>query len=162
MRSFVTEPMSYGTLHLAGDAAHIVPPTGAKGLNLAVADVQVLATAIVERFTSGRMEALERYSSTSLERVWAAEHFSWWMTSLLHRFPDGDPFAHRLQVAELRKVMKSTALQTVLAEQYVGAPMPGMSGQAALPHDAANRSITSRQRRIAEQVAQWTPIEGKT
>lgn len=162
MRSFVTEPMSYGTLHLAGDAAHIVPPTGAKGLNLAVADVQVLAAAIIERYTSGRMEALERYSAAALERVWAAEHFSWWMTSLLHRFPDNDPFAHRLQAAELAKVMKSSALQTALAEQYVGSPIPGISRHAAMPHEAATRSITSTHRRIAEQVPQWTPLKGKT
>jgi p-hydroxybenzoate 3-monooxygenase len=162
MRSFVTEPMTYGTLHLAGDAAHIVPPTGAKGLNLAVADVQVLAAAIVERYTSGRVEALERYSTTALERIWAAEHFSWWMTSLLHRFPDDDPFAHRLQAAELGKVMRSSALQTALAEQYVGAPMPGVSGQVAVHHENANRRITGRHRPIAEHLPQWTPLKGKT
>jgi p-hydroxybenzoate 3-monooxygenase len=161
MRSFVTEPMSYGTLHLAGDAAHIVPPTGAKGLNLAVADVQVLATALVERYTSGRMEGLETYSTTALERVWAAEHFSWWMTSLLHRFPDHDPFVHRLQAAELGKIMKSSALQTALAEQYVGAPMPGISGQVAIAHPAGRRPITGRHRRTAEHLPQWTTLKGK-
>src|SRR3989475_2782592 len=91
MRSFVIEPMQYGRLFLAGDAAHIVPPTGAKGLNLAVADVYILANALAEFYASGRKEGLERYSATALERVWRAEHFSWWMTSMLHRFED-DPF----------------------------------------------------------------------
>ena len=86
MRSFVLEPMAYGTLYLAGDAAHIVPPTGAKGLNLAVADVQILAAAFAEPQTTRKSGALDHYSSSALERVWAAEHFSWWMTSMLHRF----------------------------------------------------------------------------
>ena len=125
MRSFVLEPMAYGTLYLAGDAAHIVPPTGAKGLNLAVADVQILAAAFAERYTTGKSGALDRYTSTALERVWAAEHFSWWMTSMLHRFPDDDSFGHRMQLAQLAKVISSTALQTALAEQYVGSPLPG-------------------------------------
>ena len=135
MRSFVVEPMSYGTLYLAGDAAHIVPPTGAKGLNLAVADVQILAAALAERFTTGNGGALDRYSATALERVWAAEHFSWWMTSMLHRFPDDDPFGRRMQLAQLRKLIGSNALQTALAEQYVGAPLSGTDAyrQAALP-----------------------------
>jgi p-hydroxybenzoate 3-monooxygenase len=124
MRSFVVEPMSYGTLHLAGDAAHIVPPTGAKGLNLAVADVQVLAAALAERYTTGKVDALDRYSSIALERVWSAEHFSWWMTSMLHRFADDDPFGRRMQLAQLRRLVASPALQTALAEQYVGAPLP--------------------------------------
>jgi p-hydroxybenzoate 3-monooxygenase len=124
MRSFVVEPMSFGTLYLAGDAAHIVPPTGAKGLNLAVADVQVLAGALADRYATGKTDALDRYSSTALQRVWAAEHFSWWITSMLHRFPDDDPFGRRMQLAELRKVMASSALQTALAAQYVGAPLP--------------------------------------
>jgi len=125
MRSFVLEPMTYGTLYLAGDAAHIVPPTGAKGLNLAVADVQVLASAFAERYATGKSGALDRYSSIALERVWAAEHFSWWMTSMLHRFPDDDRFGYRMQLAQLAKVIGSTALQTALAEQYVGSPLPG-------------------------------------
>ena len=125
MRSFVLEPMTYGTLYLAGDAAHIVPPTGAKGLNLAVADVQVLAAAFAERYATGKSSALDRYSSTALERVWAAEHFSWWMTSMLHQFPDSDAFGYRMQRAQLAKVIGSTALQTALAEQYVGSPLPG-------------------------------------
>jgi p-hydroxybenzoate 3-monooxygenase len=133
MRSFVVEPMSYGTLYLAGDAAHIVPPTGAKGLNLAVADVQILAGAFAERYATGKTDALDRYSWTALQRVWAAEHFSWWMTSMLHRFPDGDPFGRRMQLAELRKVVGSSALQTALAEQYVGAPLSrsGLSAPGA-------------------------------
>jgi len=123
MRSFVLEPMSYGTLYLAGDAAHIVPPTGAKGLNLAIADVQVLAAALTERFTTGKANALERYSSIALQRVWAAEYFSWWMTSMFHRFDDGDPMHQRLQIAQLNQVAHSRALQTALAENYVGMPM---------------------------------------
>jgi p-hydroxybenzoate 3-monooxygenase len=128
MRSFVVEPMSYGTLHLAGDAAHIVPPTGAKGLNLAVADVHLLAAALAERYTTGKVDALHRYSAAALERVWAAEHFSWWMTAMLHRFWDDEPFGRRMQLAQLRRVIGSTALQTALAEQYVGAPLPGRAG----------------------------------
>jgi p-hydroxybenzoate 3-monooxygenase len=127
MRSFVVEPMTYGTLHLAGDAAHIVPPTGAKGLNLAIADVQLLAAALAERFTSGKADALERYSSMALERIWAAEYFSWWMTSMLHRFPDGDPMHQRLQIAQLNQVANSRALQTALAESYVGLPLGSRS-----------------------------------
>ena len=143
MRSFVVEPMTYGTLYLAGDAAHIVPPTGAKGLNLAVADVQVLAGALAERYATGKADALDRYSSTALERVWAAEHFSWWMTSMLHRFSDDDPFEHRMQLAQLRKVVGSSALQTALAEQYVGAPIHGTAGyrQSSLPRGRRRSSI---------------------
>jgi len=128
MRSFVVEPMSYGTLHLAGDAAHIVPPTGAKGLNLAVADVHLLAAALAERYTTGKDDALDCYSAVALERVWAAEHFSWWMTAMLHRFSDDDPFGRRMQLAQLRRAIGSAALQTALAEQYVGAPLPGRAG----------------------------------
>ena len=119
MRSFVVEPMQHGRLFLAGDAAHIVPPTGAKGLNLAVADVRVLAEALVAWYRTGRTDLLEGYSSTCLRRVWRAEHFSWWMTSMLHRFDD-DPFQHRLQLAQLRYVCSSTAAATTLAENYVG------------------------------------------
>jgi p-hydroxybenzoate 3-monooxygenase len=119
MRSFVVEPMQHERLFLAGDAAHIVPPTGAKGLNLAVADVRVLAEALVAWYRTGRTDLLEGYSSTCLRRVWRAEHFSWWMTSMLHRFDD-DPFQHRLQLAQLRYVCSSTAAATTLAENYVG------------------------------------------
>ena len=122
MRSFVAEPMRHGRLFLAGDAAHIVPPTGAKGLNLAMADVRRLAAALAEFYRGGGEAALHAYSSRCLERVWRAEHFSWWMTAMLHRFPDGDSFQHRLQLAQLRYVVSSTAAATSLAENYVGLP----------------------------------------
>ena len=122
MRSFVVEPMQHGRLFLAGDAAHIVPPTGAKGLNLAVADVQVLAQALTEFYASGNAELLGRYSETALRRVWRAEHFSWWMTSMLHHFHDETPFHHRLQLSQLRYVTESRAAATMLAENYVGLP----------------------------------------
>jgi p-hydroxybenzoate 3-monooxygenase len=121
MRSFVVEPMQHGRLFLAGDAAHIVPPTGAKGMNLALADVKVLADALEGWYASGRRALLEAYSATCLRRVWRAEHFSWWMTSMLHRFPDDDGgFQHRLQLSQLRYVTSSRAAATTLAENYVG------------------------------------------
>ncbi len=121
MRSFVVEPMQYGRLFLAGDSAHIVPPTGAKGMNLAIADVKVLADALGVWYESGRRDLLECYSQTCLRRVWRAEHFSWWMTSMLHRFPDDDGgFQHRLQLSQLRYVTTSRAAATTLAENYVG------------------------------------------
>jgi p-hydroxybenzoate 3-monooxygenase len=123
MRSFVVEPMQYGRLFLAGDAAHIVPPTGAKGLNLAVADVRVLARALAGYYRSGSAEMLARYSETALRRVWRAEHFSWWMTSMLHRYHDDTPFHHRLQLAELEYVVASRAAAASLAENYVGLPL---------------------------------------
>ena len=123
MRSFVLEPMQFGTLFLAGDAAHIVPPTGAKGLNLAVADVRVLSDALIDYYATGRRDGLEQYSAMALERVWAAEHFSWWMTSMLHRYDDRDPFQQRLQFAQLNQVASSPAFQTALAENYVGLPI---------------------------------------
>jgi p-hydroxybenzoate 3-monooxygenase len=123
MRSFVVEPMQSGRLFLAGDAAHIVPPTGAKGLNLAVADVLVLARALAEFCASGRTDLLDRYSETCLPRVWKAQRFSWWMTSMLHRVKDGGAFRHRLQLAELDYVTGSRAAATTLAENYVGLPM---------------------------------------
>src|SRR6266550_381925 len=123
MRSFVLEPMQFGTLFLAGDAAHIVPPTGAKGLNLAVADVRVLSDALVDYYATGRRDGLDQYSAAALERVWAAEHFSWWMTSMLHRYDDRDPFQQRLQFAQLNQVVSSHAFQTALAENYVGLPI---------------------------------------
>ncbi|MEA2510897.1 MAG: p-hydroxybenzoate 3-monooxygenase [Thermomicrobiales bacterium] len=119
MRSFVVEPMQYGQLFLAGDAAHIVPATGAKGLNLAVADVRVLAEAQTAWYRTGQTDLLEAYSATCLRRVWRAEHFSWWMTSMLHR-DEGDEFQHRLQLAQLQYVCSSTAAATSLAENYVG------------------------------------------
>ena len=119
MRSFVAEPMQYGRLFLAGDAAHIVPPTGAKGLNLAVSDVRLLAEAIVDWYETGSAAGLDGYSSACLQRVWRAEHFSWWMTSMLHKVGD-DPFDEQLQLSQLRYVTTSTAAATTLAENYVG------------------------------------------
>jgi len=123
MRSFVTEPMQYGKLLLAGDAAHIVPPTGAKGLNLAVADVRVLAQALGDFYENGKTQILERYSDICLRRVWKVQRFSWWMTSLLHRFADASAFDHKRQVAELDYVTSSRAAAQKLAENYVGLPM---------------------------------------
>ena len=123
MRSFVTEPMQYGRLFLAGDSAHIVPPTGAKGMNLAVADVHVLSRAFAAFFKTGRDDLLAAYSQTCLKRVWRAEHFSWWMTSMLHRFPTDDVFQHRLQRSQLDYVVSSPAAATSLAENYVGLPL---------------------------------------
>jgi p-hydroxybenzoate 3-monooxygenase len=120
MRSFVVEPMQHGKLFLAGDAAHIVPPTGAKGMNLAIADVRVLADALSAWYDDGRADLLDSYSATVLRRVWRAEHFSWWMTSMLHRFPDESGFQVRLQHAQLRYVTSSRAAATSLAENYVG------------------------------------------
>ena len=125
MRSFVAEPMRCGRLFLAGDAAHIVPPTGAKGLNLAAADVWVLSRALARHYAQGSDDLLDAYSDTCLERVWRAEHFSWWMTTLLHRFPEGDSFRDRLQRAQLEYLASSKAAATTLAENYVGLPLPG-------------------------------------
>ena len=122
MRSFVVEPMQYGRMFLAGDAAHIVPPTGAKGMNLALADVRVLAQAATAYFKSGKRELLDAYSVTCLKRVWRAEHFSWWMTSMLHRFPSDDVFQQRLQRSQLEYVVGSRAAAASLAENYVGLP----------------------------------------
>jgi p-hydroxybenzoate 3-monooxygenase len=122
MRSFVAEPMQYGRLFLAGDAAHIVPPTGAKGLNLAVADVRALARALAAWYSAGRTELIERYSETCLRRVWKVQRFSWWMTSMLHRLPDEGPLRQRLQLAELDYLAGSRAASTALAENYVGLP----------------------------------------
>ncbi|TNC22871.1 4-hydroxybenzoate 3-monooxygenase [Amycolatopsis alkalitolerans] len=122
MRSFVAEPMQYGRLFLAGDSAHIVPPTGAKGMNLAVADVRVLSRALVDLLQHGRSELAESYSDTCLRRVWRAEHFSWYMTSMLHIDPDGGDFQRRLQLSQLRYTASSRAAATSLAENYVGLP----------------------------------------
>jgi p-hydroxybenzoate 3-monooxygenase len=122
LRSFVAEPMRFGKLFLAGDAAHIVPPTGAKGLNLAASDVRVLARALVEFYQEKDDAGLEHYSDRALCRIWKAERFSWWMTSLLHRFPDAGEFAGRIQRAELEYLFSSVAAQTSLAENYVGLP----------------------------------------
>ena len=123
MRSFVAAPMRYRQLVLAGDAAHIVPPTGAKGLNLAVADVTVLAQALVEHFASGSDTPLEEYSERCLSRVWRAQHFSWWMTTMLHTDPADDPYGRQLQRSQLEYVTRSTAAATSLAENYVGLPL---------------------------------------
>jgi p-hydroxybenzoate 3-monooxygenase len=120
MRSFVTEPMRHGRLFLAGDAAHIVPPTGAKGMNLAIADVRLLARAVEEFTRSKDTRLLDSYSADCLKRVWRAEHFSWWMTSMLHLAPDADPFDRKLQLAQLRYTAASDAARTSLAENYVG------------------------------------------
>lgn len=125
VRSFVVEPMRYGRLFLAGDAAHIVPPTGAKGMNLAIADVRVLARAFASFYESGSKALLDGYSDTCLKRVWRAEHFSWWMTSMLHRFPDATPFQRRLQLSELEYVTSSQSAARSLAENYVGLPFAG-------------------------------------
>jgi p-hydroxybenzoate 3-monooxygenase len=122
MRSFVAEPMQYGNLFLAGDAAHIVPPTGAKGLNLAAADVRVLARAFAGFYERKSKQLLEDYSRTALRRVWKAQRFSWWMTSMLHRFDSETPFDQRRQIAELDYLTTSRAAATALAENYVGLP----------------------------------------
>ena len=123
MRSFVVEPMQSGTLLLAGDAAHIVPPTGAKGLNLAVADVRVLARALTDYYANGNRELLTKYSEICLRRVWKVQRFSWWMTSMLHRFGNENAFDQRRQLAELDYVTSSRAAAQTLAENYVGLPM---------------------------------------
>jgi p-hydroxybenzoate 3-monooxygenase len=123
MRSFVAAPMRHGPLLLAGDAAHIVPPTGAKGLNLAVADVAVLATALVDRLRRGDPTSLDRYSDRCLQRVWRAQHFSWWMTTMLHVDPEMSAYDRQLQRAQLRYLLSSPAAQTSLAENYVGLPL---------------------------------------
>lgn len=121
MRSFVTTTMQHGRLFLAGDAAHIVPPTGAKGMNLAVGDVRILSQALNDFYRHGRHEQLAAYTENALKRVWRAEYFSWWMTSLLHTFADASPFQQQMQRAELEFVVNSKAMATALAENYVGA-----------------------------------------
>lgn len=128
MRSFVASPMQFGKLFLLGDAAHIVPPTGAKGLNLAVADVRVLTRGLVEFYKRGNGESLELYTERCLRRVWKCQRFSWWMTSMLHRFPQEDSFSHYIHLAELDYVTSSRAASTTLAENYVGLPFetPGL------------------------------------
>ncbi|MFM2129326.1 MAG: hypothetical protein RL477_872 [Pseudomonadota bacterium] len=122
MRSFVAAPMRHGRLFLAGDAAHIVPPTGAKGMNLAIADIRVLARALTAFYREGREDLLESYSDTCLKRIWLAQRFSWWMTSMLHRFPDADPFQEKIQDAELDFVTRFPEGARALAENYVGLP----------------------------------------
>jgi p-hydroxybenzoate 3-monooxygenase len=120
MRSVVTEPMQQGRLLLAGDAVHIVPPTGAKGMNLAVNDVRLMARALDALLNNGDDSLVNSYSTDALRRVWRAQHFSWWMTSMLHRPPGDDPYQQRLQIAQLRNVVESTAYATALSENYVG------------------------------------------
>jgi p-hydroxybenzoate 3-monooxygenase len=123
LRSFVAEPMSHGKLFLAGDAAHIVPPTGAKGLNLAISDVVYLARAFATFYESGSTDGLATYSDTALARVWKAVRFSWWMTTLMHRFPDDGPFGSRVQEAELEYLSESATARTAMAENYIGLPL---------------------------------------
>jgi p-hydroxybenzoate 3-monooxygenase len=121
LRSFVVEPLRFGRLFLVGDAAHIVPPTGAKGLNLAAADVRVLYQGLAEYYRTGSTELIDRYSAQCLRRIWKAVRFSWWFTSITHKFSE-DPFSHRLQLAELDYLTGSTAALTSVAENYVGLP----------------------------------------
>jgi len=123
LRSFVSEPMQYGRLFLAGDAAHIVPPTGAKGLNLASSDVVYLSEALIAFHKSGDREALAGYGARALARVWKSERFSWYLTKLVHRFPEDGPFERRMQVAELDYIAGSEAMRTAIAENYVGLPL---------------------------------------
>ncbi|UVL48756.1 MULTISPECIES: 4-hydroxybenzoate 3-monooxygenase [Pseudomonas] len=122
LRSFVVEPMQYGALFLLGDAAHIVPPTGAKGLNLAASDVSTLSRILVKVYQEGRTDLLERYSEVCLRRIWKAVRFSWWMTSILHRFPGNDDFGQRIKQAELDYFVRSEAGRRTIAENYVGLP----------------------------------------
>lgn len=122
LRSFVAEPMRFGRLLLAGDAAHIVPPTGAKGLNLAASDVRYLSRALIDHYRTGSMKEIDAYSGKCLRRVWKAVRFSWWMTSLMHRFPDTGDFGQKIQETELYYLTGSTAASTSLAENYVGLP----------------------------------------
>ena len=127
MRSFVVTPMRHGRLFLAGDAAHIVPPTGAKGMNLAIADVSVLAEAMAVFERTGDASLLDAYSAVCEARVWRVQHFSWWMTSMLHRFDNHDDFQRQLQRSELMFVVSSRAASTALAENYVGLPFGELS-----------------------------------
>jgi p-hydroxybenzoate 3-monooxygenase len=121
LRSFVAEPLRYGRLYLAGDAGHVVPPTGAKGLNLAASDIYYLSRALIAYYTERRTDLLDRYSEAALRRVWKAIRFSWWYTLLLHKI-DEDPMTRRLQISELEYLTGSDAGQTVIAENYVGLP----------------------------------------
>lgn len=122
LRSFVAEPMRFGRLFLAGDAAHIVPPTGAKGLNLAASDVKLLGSALIEHYRDKSDAGIDGYSQRSLRRIWRAERFSWWLTSLLHKFPDTGAFGRKMQAAELDYLVNSVAASTAMAENYVGLP----------------------------------------
>jgi p-hydroxybenzoate 3-monooxygenase len=123
LRSFVFEPMRHGSLFLAGDAAHIVPPTGAKGLNLAASDVAYLSDALIGFFKRNEAKGIDEYSARALSRVWKSERFSWSLTMLMHRFPEDGPFERRMQVADLDYIASSVAAQTAIAENYVGLPL---------------------------------------
>jgi p-hydroxybenzoate 3-monooxygenase len=123
LRSFVAEPMRFGRMFLAGDAAHIVPPTGAKGLNLAASDVKYLSSALIEYYLEKSNAGVDHYSQKALARVWRAERFSWWLTSLMHQFPDTAGFGQKVQEAELDYLVNSEALSRSLAENYVGLPL---------------------------------------
>jgi p-hydroxybenzoate 3-monooxygenase len=123
LRSFVAEPMRFGSLFLAGDAAHIVPPTGAKGLNLAASDVKYLSNAFIQFYRDKTPAGIDTYSQRCLRRIWKAERFSWWLTSLMHRFPDSQGFGQKMQDAELDYLVHSVAASTTLAENYVGLPL---------------------------------------
>ena len=123
LRSFVSEPMRHGRLFLAGDSAHIVPPTGAKGLNLAASDVSYLSDALIRFYKDGQSDGIESYSDKALARVWKSERFSWYLTKLMHRFPSDGPFERKMQLAELDYVAQSRAMQTAIAENYVGLPL---------------------------------------
>lgn len=137
LRSFVAEPMQYGRLILLGDAAHIVPPTGAKGLNLAISDVNTAYRMFQGIYHQGRLELLERYSATCLQRVWKTERFSWWMTSNLHKFADKPDFTARIQQAELEYYLGSTAGRTTIAENYVGLPRASLEDESESPSRVA-------------------------
>ena len=123
LRSYVFEPMRHGRLLLAGDSAHIVPPTGAKGLNLAASDVAYLSDALIAHYRRDDEAGLQGYQAKALARIWKAERFSWYLTKLMHRFPEDGPFEHRMQIAELDYVASSEAMQTAIAENYVGLPL---------------------------------------
>jgi p-hydroxybenzoate 3-monooxygenase len=137
LRSFVAEPMRFGRLFLAGDAAHIVPPTGAKGLNLAVADVRFLSRALIEALTERSSAGIDHYSDICLRRIWKAERFSWWFTALTHRFPETGAIGRKLQHAELEYLVASKAASTAMAENYVGLPFEDVPGHpGSLAHSA--------------------------
>jgi p-hydroxybenzoate 3-monooxygenase len=123
LRSYVFEPMRHGRLFLAGDAGHIVPPTGAKGLNLAASDVSYLSDGLIAHYRRGDESGLEDYHRKALARIWKAERFSWYLTKLMHRFPEDGAFEHRMQIAELDYIAESEAMQTAIAENYVGLPL---------------------------------------
>lgn len=141
MRSMVVEPMRYGKLFLAGDSAHVVPPTGAKGLNLAASDAQILARALTSFYQQRNSDLLDQYSDVALRRIWKATRFSWWMTSMMHSFPGADAFQHKLQVAELDYVTRSRAAATALAENYVGLPIEWPASGAKRSQPAAVKPV---------------------